>query len=262
MEGISHEAISLAGHLQARSADRAVRRQRASRSTARPRCRARTTSSRASRRPAGRPRRIDGHDPDGDRGRDREGPAERPAVADRLPHGDRLWLARTARALKRRMARRSARTRSQRPAPHWTGRTRRSRFRSTCSARWREVGGRGSGARATPGSSGRGASTPADALAVSRCPQPANCRASYADAHGARCWRGFAAERPTIATRQASQLVIDGIAEGAAEPARRLGRPDPLQSDPRQDARRRSRRRRSTAATSITASANTPWRRR
>ena len=46
----------------------------------------------------------------------------------------------------------------------------------------------------------------------------------------------FATERPNIATRQASQRVIDVIAEALAESARRLGRPDPLQSDPGQDA--------------------------
>ena len=72
----------------------------------------------------------------------------------------------------------------------------------------------------------------------------------------------FAAERPNIATRQASQLVIDTIAEALAEFARWLRRSDPLQSDAGQDPPAGAARPALRAATFTMASVSTPWRRR
>ena len=112
MEGISQEAIALAGHLQAQQADRAVRRQR-----------------HLDRRPAvavrlGRPdqalrgrgwaaTRVDGHDPAAIAAAIAKAQNVRPAVADRLPDHHRLRRADQGRHRKSRTARRSAPTRSR-----------------------------------------------------------------------------------------------------------------------------------------------------
>ncbi len=95
MEGISHEAISLAGHLRLNrlvvlfddneiSIDGATSLSCSDDQLARFAASGWSTS------------RIDGHDPAGDRSRDREGSPQRPAVADRLPLGDRVWFPRTS----------------------------------------------------------------------------------------------------------------------------------------------------------------------
>ena len=64
MEGVSQEAIALAGHLQAQQARSSSSTTTASPSTGRCRSPTRSTRWRASRPPAGTPSRIDGHDPD------------------------------------------------------------------------------------------------------------------------------------------------------------------------------------------------------
>ena len=123
MEGISHEACSLAGTLEARQADRVLRRQRhLDRRQGRGLVRRRHAAS-ASRPTAGTcststartPRRWR-------RGHAQRADANRAALADLLQDHHRLGRTRTSRAPRRRTARRWARTKWPRRARqlHWT----------------------------------------------------------------------------------------------------------------------------------------------
>ena len=208
MEGISHEAISLAGHLglgrlivlfddndiSIDGADLAVH--------------ARTTSSRASRPSGWSVRPVDGHDPEAIAAAIERGARQRPAVADRLPHRDRLRRAEPAGHARRRMARRSA-----------PSEVAAARERARLAARAvRDAGGRSSppGARSARAAHAArrawierlGAST-GSAHAVRRRAEPANLPCGYAEALAElpRALRGRAAE--------------DRDAEGVADGARR-----------------------------------------
>ena len=98
------------------------------------------------------------------------------------------------------------------------------------------------------------------ALAVSRCAQSqAAVRLCRGDDAAPRSLRSRAAD---IATRQASQRVIDAHRRGVAQSARRLGRSHAFQPDARQDPAAGAARLPLTAATFTMASASTPWRRR
>ena len=209
MEGLSHEAISLAGHLRLSrlivlfddneiSIDGATSLSCSDDQLARFKASGWSAS------------RIDGHDPEAIAAAIEQRPQRRPSVADRLPHGDRFRRAEPAGHGKGawRAARRG-RGRARRAA-RWTGRTRRFRFRRPCST----PGARSARAgmpRAGPGSSAAGAS-------VRRGRSPFHdalnrkLPCGYADAM-AQIRDRFGTERPKIATRQASQLVIDAIAE-------------------------------------------------
>ena len=130
MEGISHEAASLAGTWGLQQAGRVLGRQqdlhrRQHRWLVHRQhpgaLRGLRLERRARRR---RPRR--GRDQDRDRNRAQ---VQRQADADLLPHHDRLRFARPRPARNPATARRWARTKSSPRAKRWTGRTRRSRSR-------------------------------------------------------------------------------------------------------------------------------------
>ena len=210
MEGLSHEAISLAGHLRLNRLivlfdDNEISIDGATSLSCSDDQLARFKASGWSAC------RIDGHDPEAIAAAIETGPQQRPAVADRLPHGDRLRRAEPSG--QRKSAWRAARRRGGRKDPRCAelAARSRSRFRQTVLAQWRKAGARGHAARRswierTQASQFR------RAVAVPRCAQPESavrlCRRD-----GAACATRFGAERPNIATRQASQLVIDGIAE-------------------------------------------------
>ena len=110
------------------------------------------------------------------------------------------------------MARRSVPRRSQRPALRWTGRTQPFQIPEPVLDAMAQGSARAAMPPAEAGSSGPGDLNSGRALAVSRCAEPKSavrlCRRD-----GAVCAIASRPSRPNIATRQASQLVIDAIAE-------------------------------------------------
>ncbi len=178
MEGISHEAASLAGHLRLGKADRALRRQRdldrrpdRTRRFRRP---ARTLSRpwlarRAHRRPRHR----------GDRCGARPRAAERPAEPHRLPYGHRLWRAdqgRHRRGAWRRTRRRRDRRSARAPRLELSAfrRPRGCRHRLARGRKARRAGAPGLG-RTTGGAAG-GAARRVSAPATERDAGRARCR--------------------------------------------------------------------------------------
>ena len=207
MEGISHEAISLAGHLKLGrlivlfddneiSIDGATSLSCSDDQLAR---------FEASGWSAGR---IDGHDPEAIAAAIEQAREQRPAVADRLPHRDRLRRAEPAGHAKRRMARRSAPRRSRRPAqaldwPHRALRDSGSHPRGLAQGRRAR--------RMPPAAAGierTRRSTPARAR---RSTMPSNRQPAcgYAEAMARLPRAASSAERPKIATRKASEMVLD-----------------------------------------------------
>src|SRR3984893_15868822 len=155
----------------------------------------------------------------GDCGCDRAGPKQRPAVADRLPHHHRLRRAEPSgqrkgpwRAARRRRGCQDPRGADEvakpRAALNWPHQP--FHIPQSIVAEWRKAGARGHAARRswierTKRLNSAARSPFHDAL-------NRNLPCSYTEAM-VRIRDRFAAERPNIATRQASQIVIDGIAE-------------------------------------------------
>ena len=158
---------------------------------------------------------IDGHDVAAVDQRHRAG-ARRSADAadaDRLPHDDRQGLARAAPA--RQGARRAARRRRDRRDARGArlDRTRRSRCRATCARAWdaRERGAAREArvARALRGLPRRASRRwPPNSSAAWR----ASCRADFEPALRGRADRGCGHAAEAVATRKASQKVLDALA--------------------------------------------------
>ena len=91
-----------------------------------------------------------------------------------------------------------------------------------------------------------------------RCPAGRLCRRPRAETARALCRD----ERPKLATRQASQQVLDAHRPAQFPSCRRLGRPHAFEPDQGQGADAGHAAARSPAATSTTASASTAWPRR
>ena len=126
-------------------------------------------------------------------------------------------------------------------------------------AAWREVAERGSDAPPAPGSSGSPASPQRASLRRPR--SPASCPAAVFEALAA--FRKEHVEKATkVATRKASRNGARRDQRRDRPDRRRLGRPDPLEPDHHQGHGPRRAWRLSPAATSTTASASTAWRRR
>ena len=207
MEGISHEAIALAGHLKlsklivlwddngitidgkvslSDSVDQLARFEAAG-----------WTAS-----------RVDGHDPEAVAAALEAAQAAQKPVAHRLQDDDRLWRADEGRNAMPRMARRWARTRWRAPAPSSTGRTRPSKSRTT-SAR------HGPRRRAAPPArtpSGRSAS-PASTRRRKRFSRPTSAARSHPALRAAiEAFKKAASEGGAAqATRISSQKLLDKL---------------------------------------------------
>ena len=209
MEGLSHEAISLAGHLRLNRLivlfdDNEISIDGSTSLSCSDDQLARFTASGWSAR------RIDGHDPEAIAAAIEQAQTQRPSVADRVPHDDRLWRAEPAgHGKSARCAARCRRDRKDTRGAALAARAvRDSGIRSRRMARDRR---RGAG---SPSNLDRADKTLqfCAALAVSRCAESTICPANTPER-----WRqlrhALAPKGPNIATRQASQLVIDAIAE-------------------------------------------------
>ena len=130
---------------------------------------------------------------------------------------------RTGRAPRRRMARRSAPSRPPRRARRSAGTISPSWCRSRSSKAWRMIGSAGRSS-VSPGSSATNARR-AEQRELFVEGKPVALPEAYAQA-SAKLRERFASERPKLATRQASQQVLDGIAGTIPGSARRLGGPD------------------------------------
>jgi transketolase len=250
MEGLSHEAISLAG-ISGSTVDRVVRRQRTSIFAQRASCSDdQLARFKASGWSAGR---IDGHDPDAiaaaiERARNNDRPsliACRTVIGFGAPnrqgtekaHGSPLGADEVRR------------TRAALDWPHQP-----FQIPESVIEQWRRIGQRGHAARRswierTRRLNSEGRSPFHDSL-------NRNLPCGYAGAMMQTRDR-FAAERPDIATRQASQLVIDTLAEALPN-----AEAPPISPNLTRETHQPVEPIALTAATSITASASMRWRRR
>ena len=231
MEGISHEAISIAGHLRLNKLivlfdDNGI-------SIDGPLSLSESGDQVARFEAAGwNASRIDGHEPGRDRRGDRGGAEERPADDDRLQDDHRLRRADQGRQVV--LARLAARRRGDRrraqgarlglPALRDPGRhPRRLAHRRPASASQRPQGvgeapRRGRPRRSAASSSGASAAT---------C-RPASTRRSPTTR------RSSPPTSPKVATRKSSEMALDVINAGRAGDDRRLGRPHRLEQHPLQ----------------------------
>ena len=261
MEGISQEAIALAGHLKLNqlivlfddngisidgplslsdSVDQVKRFEAAG------------WARRAHRRPRS----------GGDRRGDREG-ARAPTSPTLIACKTTIGFGAPTKAGKSKLARLAARRRRDqgRAREARLERSRRSRFRPTCSTHWRAAGQRSQGRAQGLGQAARRAAAPTSApnssaacAATCRARSPTRSRAREGNARrraeGDRDPQGLASSR--------SRALIAG---GAGDD-RRLGRPHRLQQHPHQGDEGDVGRATMPAASSTTASASTAWPRR
>ena len=256
MEGISHEAISLAGHLQARQADRAVRRQR--HHDRRPTSLAVTDDQLARFKAAG-------WDAEGGRRprpaaiaaalAKRDAPTA-PSLADRLQDDDRLRRADQGRQGLDATAAPLGDDEIAGAREKWAGRTRRSTIPDEMLRAWRAAGQRGAEERASwEARLARPARPPRSAFERAR-PGELPSRPSTAAIAAAKAERW--PRRPSAPPASRSQLALDHWSRRAGDD-RRLGRPHRLQQHRAKEHEPFRHRQTSPATTSTTACASTAW---
>ena len=257
MEGISHEACSLAGTLAAGQADRALRRQRhfhrrQGRGLVPRRHADALRGLRLARDPErGRPRRRGGRSAPSRK----RGPTRR-AHAHLLQDRHRQGLAQQAG--HRRRARRGARR--QGSGGHARGdrlaapavRDPRGRLRGWDRAR-AAPRSRATGTRASPPTRRRTRTSPGNSAAAWR----ASCPPNWGEVVEAMLAKAIE-KAETVATRKASQIAIEALAPHLPELPRRLGGPDRLQPHQLVGLEARDRRR-APATTCTTACASSAW---
>ncbi len=209
MEGVSHEAIDLAGHLRLNKL--IVMWDNNHISIDGPTSLATSTDQLKRFEAAGwRTTAIDGHDPQGDRGgaaRRRRAPTGRASSPAAPPSAS---ARPTSRARNRRTARRSARPRSRRRARTSTGPIRRSRSPARLLAIWRKAGTRSRETRAAWEAQRQGAS---EMGGLRRMTSPATCP-PISSARWPITSAASSNSKPNVATRKSSEMAL-GIINAA-----------------------------------------------